>query len=533
VTPSDRRLTSRPTDEETTRQYIHSVLAIGHGATAEAIARLRENQPESVRKAVRKYDHALLVETHRGEPDSIHLHPRLGCTIGIGIGHEQVHVAVLSPDGKVIAEHRDDTFVADQLARPKEAARRAASAVRLALLSAGKALPIALRADRFGIPVCGITVALSLPFDRNYVPQGALGTHWRYPKTTQQTSEKSQVRDLIAAAIVRECSVDESGSAADLVEHIREINFQNAEGLAVAYRMSPERRNSQWPESWRTDFDPGVMPQWREVLLIHAGCGVGASHVTVAPSLSESDPYERLSFIRTRLHVGRQGEAGEVGHVSLDPSWILDPLVASGDCSCATAEDTGPHLESVIGVNALSQALGLEPSDDTGSYVPAFLRERDRLDGPAREVRKVIESAGKLLGRVTAPVVAMLDPDVIYLSGVVANENFKRTFETEIDDRSLRHGALPLIKAVEPGQALSLCAEGAALAAMRSQLWRRIGPPASVEHPRPIDWTPDGVDAYLRERVVRLRPNAAASEVTDDGDRSGQDRRGDVAYPVG
>ncbi|OAR27013.1 transcriptional regulator [Streptomyces sp. ERV7] len=99
---------------------------------------------------------------------------------------------------------------------------------------------------------------------------------------------------------------------------------------------------------------------------------------------------------------GAHGFAGEIGHVPVDP--------AGPECRCGARG----CLEQYAGQSALLRGAGLD--EDAGAAGVAELERRARAgDEPALTA---LGTAGRMLGRVLAGAVNLLDPQTVVLGGV-------------------------------------------------------------------------------------------------------------------
>ncbi|HTU75100.1 MAG TPA: ROK family transcriptional regulator [Trebonia sp.] len=105
-----------------------------------------------------------------------------------------------------------------------------------------------------------------------------------------------------------------------------------------------------------------------------------------------------------RMLLGRNGVAGELGHVSVDPAGAV--------CRCGNRGclETVASPEAVAALLARSWGRPVSESDLAG-----LLRDADR--GALRAV----QDAGDAVGRVLAPAVLLLNPEVIVVGGELAS----------------------------------------------------------------------------------------------------------------
>lgn len=123
----------------------------------------------------------------------------------------------------------------------------------------------------------------------------------------------------------------------------------------------------------------------RDFLVLTIGWGVGAAIVTGG-----------------RVYRGAHGGAGEFGHVPVDPA---GPVCACGNAGCLEA------LVGEAGLAATARARGILP---TGGTVADLARAAAAGD---RAAQAVYAEAGGLLGRATAGLVNIVDPEIVVVLG--------------------------------------------------------------------------------------------------------------------
>lgn len=172
-------------------------------------------------------------------------------------------------------------------------------------------------------------------------------------------------------------------------------------------------------------FAEGIMPGWVGVrpadelagrtgfpvrIINDANACVLAEQRFGAARESADVVYLRLSFgigagviCGGRMLLGSDGVAGELGHVTVDPAGAV--------CRCGNRG----CLETVASPAALAGLLRRSWGRPVSSTdLPRLLREGDR--GTVR----AIEDAGDAVGRVLAPAVQLLNPELIVLGGDLA-----------------------------------------------------------------------------------------------------------------
>jgi glucokinase len=119
-----------------------------------------------------------------------------------------------------------------------------------------------------------------------------------------------------------------------------------------------------------------------------------------------------------RLHLGIDGTAGEVGHMTIDPH---GQLCGCGNRGCLETFASGPSI-ATLGIRAaLTGAptrIGELVGHDLNKITPeVILQAADAGDEVAREI---LERAGAALGVGVANVVTILSPECVILGGSVA-----------------------------------------------------------------------------------------------------------------
>jgi predicted NBD/HSP70 family sugar kinase len=173
-------------------------------------------------------------------------------------------------------------------------------------------------------------------------------------------------------------------------------------------------------------FAEGIMPGWVGVrpadelaartgfavrIINDGNAGVLAEQRFGAARESADVVYLRLSFgigagviCGGRMLLGSDGVAGELGHVTVDPAGAV--------CRCGNRG----CLETVASPAALAALLRRSWGRPVSSTdLPGLVREGDR--GTLR----AIEDAGDAVGRVLAPAVQLLNPELIVIGGELAS----------------------------------------------------------------------------------------------------------------
>jgi predicted NBD/HSP70 family sugar kinase len=170
----------------------------------------------------------------------------------------------------------------------------------------------------------------------------------------------------------------------------------------------------------------GIMPGWVGIqpadelaertgfaarIINDANAGVLAERRFGAASESADVVYLRLSsgigagvICGGRMLLGSSGVAGELGHVSVEPAGAV--------CRCGNRGCLETVASPAAVANLLTRSWG-RPVSDTDLA--------DLLRGGDRGALRAIEDAGDAVGRVLAPVVLLLNPELIVIGGDLAS----------------------------------------------------------------------------------------------------------------
>ena len=121
----------------------------------------------------------------------------------------------------------------------------------------------------------------------------------------------------------------------------------------------------------------------RHVVYLHGGVGIGAGLI-----------------VDDRLDTGASGRAGEIGHMTVDPNGI--------PCSCGSRG----CWETVLGRDAVLSAAGRAPGAGTVAEL---------IEATDDAARAAVASAAASLEQGIAVLAALLDPEVVLLSGHLAD----------------------------------------------------------------------------------------------------------------
>jgi glucokinase len=122
--------------------------------------------------------------------------------------------------------------------------------------------------------------------------------------------------------------------------------------------------------------------------------------------------------INGKLHLGINGSAGELGHVSVD---LNGPKCGCGSYGCIEAYASGPAI-AALGMKAVVQGrntiIAEMCEDDLNRITPELICEAARRGDEA--AREIYEFAGKVIGAGIANVITAVTPRRIVIGGGVA-----------------------------------------------------------------------------------------------------------------
>lgn len=384
------------------------------------------------------------------------LGPGLGLCLGISVGKESLRAGLVDANGVLHCEVSRSPF-RNQFEKPVHVVLERIREIAAEVLTAGIDKRSLWASERRRLKLLGVSVAWPSPIDRVGRPGGSSLKDPAWYTPARSTGKIPTLQERVANAL----------GAPFTAGHMYAVNDANAHALAVVFRGS--RMRAGQPE---TD-------QWRVVLVVRVSGGLGAATILSAPHTER-----RLSFIDSRLIAGTNGFAGELGHVPVGrsvisernrecPSGLAKLSYEQAECSCGKGRH---HLEGFASADALLRRL-----EASGFNVPHGSRGQTSLvrsifegDVSPKEVHALTD-VGRILGRVLASPILMLDPYSITLTGSLAFEDVKQgvllergVWRSTIGDH-VRVGYLSGDDNVYAG------VRGAALAMMRNFVYRQLG----------------------------------------------------------
>lgn len=475
------------------------MLALGPAATRGDIAMLlgKRTSAKSVGAKIRGIQDAadagtfgpvFLTET-RAKSDRaqrVSFGPGLGTVIGVAVGHEQVRGCIVDGNAARMADIEMPRCERQLLEQPDRLAQRVADAVTRVIARTVETTDLA---HRGALGLHGIAIAWPAPLEGpEKVPRGPEMTGWR------RGGESLIVERISRALDSRLGTRDANGNSIDWSKRVHLLNDCDAEALGEAYLFDRTSRSDRL--QLETD--------WETLLLVYAGCGIGAALVSLAPRTSHA----RLPFLRSRILTGANGMAGEIAHCPV-PLEAVESLSWSGewepiDCSCGDPDST--HLEAVVGANALAarlEMLGFDRAE--GESRAAFVGRL--LELPNEEVNRLVGDAGWILGTTLRASLALLDPHRLVLSGFIGTASFRAGFARAIDEKAPAGVVRSACIADALGsEALSRGCYGAAITIMRSHLWRKID--RSARHQAPSMVASETALREFQNGILRYRPTS-------------------------
>lgn len=413
--------------------------------------------------------------------DPFRFGPGFGLMVGVSVGTESLRAALVDANGWIVPAppNNSDSFSDDDRdwhvtelpplpgqtdLPPEELLERVAEAAWIVV-------DRALSDDRLTVgdrlPILGVTVALPTPLSRlDKVPTTtALGHHgWRM-------SDSPGVIELLAARL-------------GLGTHrVHAINDANAVALAAAF------------DEIRSRADAGDGRFGRTLMALRIGGGLGVGTAVVGSPRGEAP---RSAFLETRLIEGENGFAGELGHLPIQEDVIRDverpptnglSPISRADCVCGRGK-RDPCLQTVASATAFSirmraSGIGVEPLlEGRQRHSISMMHSAMASINDQRQIRAQ-RDIGRLIGRVLASPVLLLNPSSITLAGSMAVDHVKSGIE---DERSrwqhIQSNDLPLHLLTGRDNRFSV-ARGAAIAAFRGRLYRQFEKLDTPDRPLP------------------------------------------------
>lgn len=307
------------------------------------------------------------------------------------------------------------------------------------------------------VPLIGVATAWPWPVRKNKRPAGTmLHPDW--------LAEDRSLPEIVAEAIG--CPPDRTHA----------LNDANAHALAVVY----DKTRSRGRADDETD--------WSIALVLRIGGRLGASTMIVHPHKAA-----RLAFVDSIMLGGARGLAGEIAHLPIDQavvdelnqrgSWVdrLAPLSTEWLCSCGQHG----HLEALASGEAWRRRMV-----ESDAMTPSLLEGMQRHELATEDFRDpriipALEDLGRLIGRSLSTPILLLDPSSITLTGSFAVDQVINGILAEREKWRHVFGDALTIDAIRGHNEKYLGVRGAALAALRSQIYREFAKHLTADPARP------------------------------------------------
>lgn len=343
-------------------------------------------------------------------PAPVGFAPQMGLVLACSVGSESVRAGIVDANGTVHRPHSASPMRDQLQANPEELLQR----VRLQAL---RSLEDAFDdGDLFGsgntLPLIGAALALPAPVDRDHRLRGSALKHKDWQRAASATGTSSinpSLNDRFAAVL---------GAPFD-AKTAQVMNDCNAAAVATAFErvreLEPPRASSEAPSRARTT-----------AMVVRVSGGVGLGMIEIA---GDSEDLHVSRFLKSRVMVGTNGLAGEIGHLPVSRSAIenineaskrfdgLNPLDWNRPCTCGKPH----HLQGLVGWHALCERLDLSLDDAEATCTDVLEPYINPAAGEENEAAaRALKDAGKIVARaLTGPVLA-LDPHSITVIGALA-----------------------------------------------------------------------------------------------------------------
>lgn len=182
------------------------------------------------------------------------------------------------------------------------------------------------------------------------------------------------------------------------------------------------------PTAWRgvpvvakmqehTGYPTAMINDARAFILGEATWGAGRNTRTVV-GLTLGTGIGGGITIDGKLHLGLDGTAGEVGHLTINPD---GPICGCGNYGCLEAFASGPAI-TAMGAKAVLQgrttAIGSLVGHDLNKITPQTIMHA--AEGGDDVAREILHSAGSYLGIGISLLITLLSPDRVIIGGGVA-----------------------------------------------------------------------------------------------------------------
>lgn len=209
--------------------------------------------------------------------------------------------------------------------------------------------------------------------------------------------------------------------------------------------------------SQRQALLPNPRPNSTILMALRASGVINASAIRVPPTTSR-----RLGFVDASLLIGATGLGGNIGHLPVPPALLnelnhglpngLTPLRPTSSCSCGAKG----HLEGFASSGAVIGRLPTSEVAVVNRQTAMFLRDRLVRDQDEL-VERAVADAGSMIAQALSGAIALLDPEMLVVSGYLASRPLISELEKGLTTRrtQVTESEDPEGTAVRRGLALS------------------------------------------------------------------------------
>jgi predicted NBD/HSP70 family sugar kinase len=342
-------------------------------------------------------------------PTPVRFSAELGLVLAMSLGSESARAALVDANGDIHYEKSADPLRNQLECGPTELFGRVREQ---AILVLDEAFRIGEMVRNDGtLPILAAALAFPAPVDRLHRLIGSTLSHpeWgsRDPEKLRPNSMtlNDRLADVLGAPFTSETA------------HV--MNDCNAAALAVAFErvreLEPRRQPGEDPIRERTT-----------ALVVRVSGGIGAGMIEIA---GDEDPPIVSRFLKSRVMVGTNGLAGELGHLPISPDAVARlntdqrraPGLADMDYAVKCACGRPHHLQALAGWEAVAKRLDLDVNDTSRTMTEMLRRylnpPRDEQD---QRAQWALEDAGKLIGRALSGTVLTLDPHALTVLGALS-----------------------------------------------------------------------------------------------------------------
>lgn len=356
-----------------------------------------------------------------------------GLAIGVSVGAEHVRALLIDANGWEYCRHQSEPLPAQKKAEPRVVLARIRSTVADVLTEASTNTSLTINDS---IPVVGCGVAWPTAVGRDGRPSG-------YSLTDANWSRRTLAQSVQASLGVRDMP-------------IYTLNDAHAVALAVAHYETHRDHKEDWNFAHLS-------------VVLRLAENISGAIIVIEPNRSAS------GFLTSILLAGVDNHAGDIGHAPIPPELVTDlnedlpkdlaPLVPQR-CSCTPNDEVHHHLEAYASVPALTHRL--YPDKPQNEALRKILSNPE----DSRHFR-ALRDIGALAGATLLAPVALLNPHMIQMSGVLAVPSVTNALIERIDNHH-QFGRPPTVNTLDSEIDSFIRAKGAALALLRNYVHRNL-----------------------------------------------------------